>query len=153
MLRQMTQAGLERTRITRTLKHMVCISADIRNLTIKAIRDTIKDLLNWLKTQYGITSISATYSDIITVDKLRILRDYDLTSTLDKLLALFMCLKDNKLIYIEVICTITLLAKLLLQIKKIAQSYNQKSSNTLFIMTLQSLSKPSRIEISFCIFS
>ena len=149
----MTQAGLERTRITRTLKHMVCISADIRNLTIKAIRDTIKDLLNWLKTQYGITSISATYSDIITVDKLRILRDYDLTSTLDKLLALFMCLKDNKLIYIEVICTITLLAKLLLQIKKIAQSYNQKSSNTLFIMTLQSLSKPSRIEISFCIFS
>jgi len=71
---------------------MLCISADIRNLATKAKRDTTKNLLDWLKTQYGITSISATYSDVIAIDKLRIPGDCDPTLTLDKLLSLFMLL-------------------------------------------------------------
>jgi len=105
---------------------MLYISADIRNLATKVKRDTTKNLLDWLKTQYSTTSISATYSDIITVDKLRIPGDYDPTSTLDKLLSLFMCLEDNKLIYTEAICVMTLLMKLLSQIKEIMQSYHHR---------------------------
>jgi len=69
--------------------------------------------------------------DVIAIDKLRIPRDCDPTPTLDKLLALFICLEDNKLIYMEVIHAMTLLAKLPLQIEEIAWSYNQKSSDTL----------------------
>ena len=98
---------------------MLCISADIKNLATKAKRDTTKDLLDQLKTQYGITSISATYSDIVTINKLRIPGDYNPTSTLDKLLSLFTHLEDNKLIYTKAIHAITLLAKLSLQIEEI----------------------------------
>jgi len=65
--------------------------------------------------------------DVIAIDKLRIPRDCDPTPTLDKLLALFICLEDNKLIYMEVIHAMTLLAKLPLRIEEIAWSYNQKS--------------------------
>ena len=90
---------------------MLCISADIRNLASKAKRDTTKDLLDWLKTQYSTTSISATYSDVVAIDKLRIPGDCDPTPTLDKLLSLFTHLEDNKLIYTEAICAMTLLAK------------------------------------------
>ena len=90
---------------------MLCISADIRNLATKAKRDTTKDLLDWLKTQYSTTSISATYSDVVAIDKLRIPGDCDPTPTLDKLLSLFTHLEDNKLIYTEAICAMTLLAK------------------------------------------
>jgi len=110
---------------------MLCISADIRNLATKAKRDTTKDLLDWLKTQYSTTSISAVYSDIVAIDKLRIPGDCDPTPTLDKLLSLFTHLEDNKLIYTEAICTMTLLAKLLPQMEEIVQSYNQKSSDAL----------------------
>ena len=92
---------------------MLCISADIRNLASKAKRDTTKDLLDWLKTQYGTTSIFVVYSDVVAVDKLRIPGDCDPTPTLDKLLSLFTYLEDNKLIYMKAICVITLLAKLL----------------------------------------
>jgi len=63
---------------------MLRISADIRNLTTKAKRDTTKDLLDWLKTQYGTTSISAAYSDVIAVNKLRISGDYDPTCKGDR---------------------------------------------------------------------
>jgi len=49
---------------------MLCIFADIRNLATKTGRDTTKDLLDWLKTQYGTTSISAAYLDVVAVDKL-----------------------------------------------------------------------------------
>jgi len=49
------------------------------------------------------------------------------------LLALFTYLEDNKLIYIKAICAMTLLAKLLLQMKKIVQSYNQKLLDALFL--------------------
>ena len=90
---------------------MLCISADIRNLASKAKRDTTKDLLDWLKTQYSTTSISAAYSDVVAIDKLRIPGDCDPTPTLDKLLSLFTHLEDNKLIYTEAICAMTLLAK------------------------------------------
>ena len=90
---------------------MLCISADIRNLATKAKRDTTKDLLDWLKTQYSTTSISAAYSDVVAIDKLRIPGDCDPTPTLDKLLSLFTHLEDNKLIYTEAICAMTLLAK------------------------------------------
>jgi len=110
---------------------MLCIFADIRNLATKAGRDTTKDLLDWLKTQYGTTSISAAYSDVVAVDKLRIPGDCNPTPTLDKLLALFTRLEDNKLIYMEAICAMTLLAKLPPQMEEIARSYNQKSSDTL----------------------
>jgi len=103
---------------------MLCISTDIRNLAIKAKRNTTKDLLDWLKTQYGTTSISAAYSDIVAINKLRIPGDCNSTPTLDKLLSLFMCLENNKLIYMEAICAMTLLAKLLLQIEEIVRSYN-----------------------------
>ena len=98
---------------------MLCISIDIRNLAAKAKGDTTKDLLDQLKTQYGTTSISAAYSDVITVNKLRISRDCDPTLTLDKLLSLFTYLENNKLIYMEAIHVMTLLAKLLPQIEEI----------------------------------
>jgi len=110
---------------------MLHISADIRNLATKAKRDTTKNLLDWLKTQYGTTSISAVYSDIVAVDKLRIPGDCDPTPTLDKLLSLFIHLEDNKLIYTEAIYAMTLLTKLPLQMEEIVQSYNQKSSDAL----------------------
>jgi len=87
---------------------MLRISADIRNLATKAKRDTTNDLLDWLKTQYGTTSISAAYSDVIAVNKLRISGDCDPTLTLDKLLSLFTHLEDNKLIYMETIHAMTL---------------------------------------------
>jgi len=69
---------------------MLHISTNIRNLVTRAKRDTIKDLLDWLKTQYSTTSIFAAYSDVVTIDKLRIPGDCDPTLTLDKLLSLFM---------------------------------------------------------------
>jgi len=49
---------------------MLCISPDIRNLAVKAKKETMKDLLDWLKTQYGTTSIAAAYTDVVTVNKL-----------------------------------------------------------------------------------
>jgi len=98
---------------------MLCISTNIRNLTTKAKRDTTKDLLDWLKTQYSTTSISAAYSDVIAIDKLRISGDCNPTPTLDKLLSLFTHLENNKLIYTEAIHVITLFVKLLLQMEEI----------------------------------
>jgi len=100
------------------------ISANVRKLAIKAKMNNTRELLNWLKTQYGITSISATYADIVTVNKLQISGDCDLTPSLDRLLALFMHLEDNKLAYPEPIRAVTLLSKLPSQIEKIAYSYN-----------------------------
>jgi len=80
---------------------MLCISADIRKLAVKAKIDNTRGLLNWLKMQYGTTSISAVYANIIVVNKLQIPGDCDPTSSLDRLLALFTCLEDNKLAYLE----------------------------------------------------
>jgi len=100
------------------------ISANVKKLAIKAKMVNTRELLDWLKTQYGTTSISATYADIITINKLQISGDCDPTPSLDRLLALFMHLEDNKLAYPEPICAVTLLSKLSSQMKKIACSYN-----------------------------
>jgi len=100
------------------------ISADIRKLAVKAKMNNTRELLDWLKTQYGTTSISAAYADIVAINKLQIPGDCDPTPSLDRLLALFTCLEDNKLAYPEPICTITLLLKLPLQMEEIACSYN-----------------------------
>ena len=105
-------------------KLILHISANVRKLAIKAKINNTRELLDWLKTQYGTTSISATYTDIVTINKLQISGDCDPTPSLDRLLALFMHLKDNKLAYPEPICTVTLLSKLSSQIEEIAYSYN-----------------------------
>ena len=68
---------------------------------MKAGIEHTRELLNWLKAQYGMASISAIYTDTATVDKLQVPEDYDPTSTIDKLLVLFTQLKDNKFIYPE----------------------------------------------------
>jgi len=39
---------------------------------MKAKMDNTRELLDWLKMQYSTTSISATYADIVTVNKLQI---------------------------------------------------------------------------------
>lgn len=82
---------------------MLDISPDIKNLTVKARMDTTKNLLDWLKTQYGTTSISTIYTDLVTVDKLQVPGDCNPMPTIDKLLALFTQLEDNKLVYTEVV--------------------------------------------------
>jgi len=82
---------------------MLCIFSDVRNLAVKARMDTTKNLLDWLKTQYETTSISAAYTDIVIVDKLQVPGDCNPTPTIDKLLALFMQLEDNKLVYTEAV--------------------------------------------------
>jgi len=109
---------------------MLCISADIRKLAAKAKMDNTRELLDWLKMQYGTTSISATYADIVAINKLQIPGDCDPTPSLDRLLALFTCLEDNKLAYPKPICTVTLLLKLPPQMEEIACSYNQKTEDT-----------------------
>jgi len=82
---------------------MLDISPDIKNLTVKARMDTTKNLLDWLKTQYGTTSISTIYTDLVTVDKLQVPGDCNPMPTIHKLLALFTQLEDNKLVYTEVV--------------------------------------------------
>jgi len=72
------------------------------------------------------TSISTTYTNAATVDKLQVIRDCDLTSTINKLLALFMQLENNKFIYPELIQAMMLLVRLLSQVEEIAHSYNSK---------------------------
>jgi len=109
---------------------MLHISADIRKLAVKAKMGNTRELLDWLKMQYGITSISAAYADIITINKLQIPGDCDPTPSLDRLLALFTHLEDNKLAYPEPIHAITLLSKLPPQMEEIACSYNQKTKDT-----------------------
>jgi len=49
---------------------MLYISSDIRNLVVKARMDTIKNFLDWLKTQYETTHISVAYTNIVIVNKL-----------------------------------------------------------------------------------
>lgn len=71
-------------------------------------------------------SISAAYTDAATVDKLQVLGDCNPTSTIDKLLALFTQLEDNKFIYPELIRAMMLLVRLSPQIEEIAWSYNSK---------------------------
>jgi len=46
---------------------MLHISPDIRNLTVKVRMNTMKNLLDWLKMQYGTTSISAAYTNVIVI--------------------------------------------------------------------------------------
>jgi len=60
----------------------------------------------------------------VAVNKLQIPGDCDPTPSLARLLALFMCLENNKLAYPKPIHTITLLSKLLPQMEEIACSYN-----------------------------
>ena len=98
---------------------ILCISPDIRNLTVKAKMQDIKKLLDWLKIQYGTTSISAAYTDAITINKLFVLGDCNPTPTINRLLALFTCLKDNKFIILELVRAMTLLSKLLPQMEDI----------------------------------
>jgi len=112
---------------------MLCISSDVRNLAVKAIMDTTKNLLDWLKTQYGTTSISAAYTNVVIVNKLQVPGDCNPMPTIDKLLALFMQLEDNKLVCTEAVRAMTLLAKLPPQMEEIACNYNQK---TIDAMTL-----------------
>jgi len=66
------------------------------------------------------TSISTAYTNIVTINKL---------------LALFTYLENNKLVYSEPIQAITLLAKLLPQMEEIAQNYNTKASNTTLLIS------------------
>ena len=63
----------------------------------------MKNLLNWLKMQYETTSISTTYTNVIIIDKLQVPEHCDPTFTIDKLLALFMQLEDNKLVYTKAV--------------------------------------------------
>lgn len=89
---------------------MLRISPDIRNLAVKTkIQDT-KKLLDWLKTQYSTTSISAAYTDAIAVNKLFVLGDCNPTSTIDRLLALFTCFENNKFIIPKLVQAMTLLS-------------------------------------------
>lgn len=74
-----------------------------------------------------------SYTDVVVVDKLQVPGDCDPTPMIDKLLALFMQLEDNKLVYTEAVWAIILLSKLPPQIEKIAQSYDWK---TIDAMTL-----------------
>ena len=81
---------------------MLYVSTDIRNLAIKAGIEHTRELLDWLKAQYRTTtSISTTYTDTAAVDKLQIPEDCDPAPTIDKLLALFTQLKNNKFMYLE----------------------------------------------------
>jgi len=80
---------------------MLHISPDIRNLSIKAQMQDTKKLLNWLKTQYGTTSISATYTNTIAINKFFVPGDYNSTPTIDRLLAPFTHLENNKFIILE----------------------------------------------------
>ena len=107
--------------VTLTYSNLIlCISTDIRNLAMKADIEHTGELLNQLKTQYGTMSISAAYTDAATVDKLQVLGDCNPTSTIDKLLALFTQLEDNKFIYPELIRAMMLLVRLSPQIEEIA---------------------------------
>jgi len=49
---------------------MLHISPDTRNLITKKGIVSTKELLDWLKTYYGILSIAAAYTDIVAVNKL-----------------------------------------------------------------------------------
>ena len=91
---------------------MLQISPDIRKLIVEAWKESTKDLLEWLKTQYGTTTILVAYTDIIAINKLFILGDCDSTLAIDKLCTLFTHLEDNKLIYPESLQAIMLLLKL-----------------------------------------
>jgi len=106
----------------------MCWSTLVVKLGVKAKMENTRDLLNWLKAQYGTTSISAAYTDVVIVNKLYISGDCDPTPTLDRLLVLFMRLEDNKLIYPESIQAMTHLAKLPPQME-IACNYNQRASD------------------------
>jgi len=57
-------------------------------------------------------SISAAYTDTITVNKLFVPGDCNSTLTIDRLLALFICLEDNKFIIPEPVRAMTFLSKL-----------------------------------------
>jgi len=105
---------------------MLRISTDIRDLAVKAGMEHTRDLLDWLKMQYGTTSISAVCTDAAAVDKLQVPGNCDPTPTIDKLLALFMRLEDNNLTYSEPIRAMTLLAKLPPQMEEIARNYDSR---------------------------
>ena len=108
---------------------MLYISPDIRNLVTKERIVNTKELLDWLKAQYGTASIAAAYTDIVAVNKLQVPGDGDPTPAIDKLLALFTHLKGHKFIYAEPIQAMTLLAKLPPQMEEIVCNYNSKTSN------------------------
>jgi len=78
-------------------------------------------------------SITAAYTEIITINKLQIPGDSNPTSAIDKLLALFMYLKGHKFIYAKPIWAITLLTKLSSQIEEIAHNYNSKTSDAILL--------------------
>jgi len=80
---------------------MLQIFLDIRKLIVQAQKKSTKDLLEWLKTQYSTTTISAAYTDVIAINKLFIPGNCDPTPVIDKLCTLFTRLEDNKLIYSE----------------------------------------------------
>jgi len=101
---------------------MLCSFSDIRNLAIKVQMQNTNRLLDWLKIQYGTTSILATYTDAITISKLSVSGDCNPTSIIDRLLALFTHLEDNKFIHANPVQAMTLLLKLPLQIKKIVHN-------------------------------
>jgi len=108
---------------------MLRISPDIRKLIVQARKESTKDLLEWLKTQYGTTTISAAYTDVIAINKLFIPGDCDPTPVIDKLRALFTRLEDNKLIYPEPLRAVTFLSKLPAQMEEIARNYNRKTAD------------------------
>ena len=109
---------------------MLWISLDIRKLIVQAWKESTKDLLDWLKTQYSTATISAAYTDVIAVNKLFIPGDCNPTLAIYKLCALFTCLKNKKLIYPELLWAVTLLSKLLAQMEKITRNYNCKTADT-----------------------
>ena len=108
---------------------MLRIFPDIRKLIVQAWKKSTKDLLEWLKTQYSTTTISAAYTDVIAINKLFISGDCNPTLAIDKLRTLFTHLEDNKLIYPEPLWAVTLLSKLPAQMEEIARNYNHKIAN------------------------
>ena len=108
---------------------MLWISLDIRKLIVQAQKKSTKDLFEWLKTQYSTTTISAAYTDVIAINKLFISGDCDPTPVIDKLHALFTCLKDNKLIYPELFWAVMLFSKLPAQMEEITRNYNHKTAD------------------------
>ena len=109
---------------------MLQISLDIRKLIVQAQKESTKDILDWLKTQYGTTTISAAYTNVIAVNKLLIPSDCDPTPAIDQLCILFTPLEDNKFIYPEPLWAVTLLSKLPARMEKIERNYNHKTADS-----------------------
>ena len=71
-------------------------------------------------------NIAAAYTNVVAVNKLQVPGDSNPIPVINKLLALFICLKGHKFIYPEPIQAMTLLSP---QIEEIVCNYNSKTSD------------------------